>query len=231
MDQRSRNSGFSIIEVMIAIAILMIGLVSIISLQVSGIHWLAQAKHKTVAVQVATEMIEFLKTVPVDRDDSSHIMVDTNSVQLRDMDGHAILWDSVVADGYNTWHRLPPMTANGDFCMCANQTCSNWVSACSYLVAYGVEWGGSNRSPWIAQSGTGNQIAQFPMILPGAFEIYIEVWIGWVEAGDRERLSGTTPPSVLDYYRSMNSTFPLYPAVFPKHKVVLRTIRRLPLPH
>jgi Tfp pilus assembly protein PilV len=239
MIERKKNSGFSIIEVLTAVAVLMIGLTAIISLQVSGIHWLAAAKHKTVAVHVGEQMLELLKTAPVNRDNPSDILpvnmafgsTVIYNIQVRDnpVDLKALLWDSAVADGYNTWHRLSPVTAEGTICTCTPPTCDNWRPYCFYLVAYGVEWGGVTGSHFIqATGGSPYASAWYPEIIPGAFEMYIELWVGWVEPGDHQVLGSVQNPTVKDYFVNMNSTFPNYPAVFPKHRVVLKTIRRLP---
>jgi len=234
MDKRAGNSGFSIIEVLTAMAILMIGLSAIISLQVSGIHWLAQAKHKTAATVVASEILEFLKTSPVNRDDSSLVMQLGQGYNLIDnpADQKAMLWDANVADGLNTWHRLSPMAPDGNQCFCLSTTCDQWRGSCYYLVAYGVEWGGATGSHFIQAAGGGGPyaLAQWPQIIPGAYEVYIEVWVGWVEPGDHQVLGGNPTPNVRDYWVAMLPTN-TFPAAFPKHKVVLKTIRRLPLPH
>ena len=239
MDRRAGNSGFSLIEVLIAIAILMIGLSAIISLQVSGIRWLAQAKHKTAATQVASQVVELLKIAPINIDSAGYpephtVMKLTNGYDVVDnlVERKAMLDDFTPADGLNTWHRLSPMDPNGNQCFCMSTNCDEWRGNCYYLVAYGVEWGGKNGSHFVQAAGGSNPNANawYPQIIPGAFEAYIEVWVGWVEPGDHVTINGNPVPSVKDYWVAMASSFPNFPAVFPKHKVVLTTIRRLPLP-
>jgi len=219
---KSDNSGFSIIEVLTALALLMIGLAGIISLQVAAIHWLGQAKHRTVATQVGAAVMEQLKVTPIASPVNPSLKAkDGNSVDIVDADGNALLNDVTMADGYMTWHRLKPMTASGEVYG------SNWTADHFYLVAYGVEWGSTNGSKFLTGSGSGFAQAQFPEIVPGPREIYIEVWVGWVELGDRQTITGVTgPPNVKNYFDYINGSFPSYPAVFPKHRVVLRTIRR-----
>jgi hypothetical protein len=91
-----------------------------------------------------------------------------------------------------------------------------------------VEWGGAAGSPWIADAGGAlYHDAWYPEIRPGANEISIEVWVGWIELDDHGP-SGSGQATIQNYYTAMNSS-PLFnfPAAFPKRKVVLRTIRRL----
>lgn len=218
------NTGFSIIEVMTALALLMIGLAGIISLQVAAIHWLGQAKHRTIATQVGAMVMENLKSSPIASAVSPSVIAkDGNSVDIVDADSAALLNDTTMADGIMTWHRLKPMTSSGQV-----YAANNWTGNYFYLVAYGVEWGGTNGSKFLTATGSGNALAKYPEIVPGPREMYIETWVGWVELGDRQTISAVPgPPNVKDYFDYINSTFSSgYPAVFPKHKVVLKTIRR-----
>lgn len=230
MKHKAGKSGFSLIEVMIAVALLMIGLVGIISLQVTGIRWLGQAKHRTIAAQLASDTLEILKTVPVDRNNSATLLSTSTGIPLMDVEGQPLLMDQTVGDGYNTWHKFFLLGPDSSPCLCIGSACASCRGSFYYLVAYGVEWGGAAGSPFIADAGGSNpnHDAWYPEIRPGANEISIEVWVGWIELDDHGP-SGSSQATILEYYTAMNSS-PLFnfPAAFPKRKVALRTIRRLP---
>jgi len=245
-----RKTGFSLIEVIIAMGVLMIGLVALVQLQVFGIQYLALARQKTVASQLAAQYLEMLKTVPVDLANPATIMFDsTGVVAFEDADNNALLNDGVIGDGINTWHRLRPVNERGEM-LPAGQ---GWTADFQYLICYGVEWGGTfipvggnvPLSKLVAPKESGETeltLARFPEILPGAYkyydakgelriayqEIYIEVWVGWVGRGVNLQRVGTEElRNVNNFFDNVNTTFPEHPAVFPRHKVVLRTLRRI----
>jgi len=230
MTGRTRNSGFSIIEVLTALAILMIGLMGIISLQVAAIHWLGQAKHRTAAMQIAVDALEMLKTSPVhvsnpmEAGDPAVILNDAKGAPLVDVNDVALLNDKVIADGVLTWHVLAPASSSGQL-----EPTGTWRPDFPYVVIYGVEWGGAFGSAFVSSAGaTGNAAAQWPEYLPGPLEIYIEVWAGWVELGDKPNTTAIPAPTGNAYYYNLaNSGIGQFPAVFPKHKVVVRAIRRM----
>jgi len=225
------KTGFSLIEVMIAMGVLMVGLVALVELQVFGIHYLAMARQRTIAGQLAAQYLEMLKIVPIDSTNPARIMRDRNNVPFVDADAKALLDDVVIGDGVNTWHRLAPVNERGEMGIGGG--------GFQYLICYGVEWGGSvipaggalPLSLRVAPNEAGETeltLARFPEILPAMSEIYIEVWVGWVASGDKPQIVGVEQlRTVQDYYGKVNDTFPQHPAVFPKHKVVLRTLRRI----
>ncbi len=222
MKKGKNKAGFTMIEVMIALAVLMIGLVGIVGVQIAGIHQLAQAKQRTAATQLSTQVMETLKNTPINATDPSVIFSDGLGVQQVDADGAALL-DDTAGDGKLTWHRLRPMKADG-----AILTDDNWSSEFFYMAVYGVEWGGAAGSKFLnAGSNDPLVLAQYPDTVPGANEIYIEVWVLWVDPGmNPQTVSGVTLHSVWDYYNNINSSFPVAPSVVPKKKLVMRTIRR-----
>ncbi len=220
------KSGFTLIEVMIAMAVLMIGMLALISLQMAGIRQLAQAKQRTAATQLATQTLEYLKTVPVDPNDRSRIFTDAvTGANLVDAAGVALL-DDTSTDGKLTWHLLRPYGEDG-IPMAAG---SNWTSQSLYLVAYGVDWGGANGNHFVSAGGETNELllAQYPEILPGANQIYLEVWVGWIEPGARlQTYEGAELRNALEYFNVVGDTFPNNPAVFTRRKIALKTLRQL----
>jgi len=236
-DLKSKN-GFTLIEVMIALSVLMIGLVGIIGVQIAGIHQLAQAKHRTTASQLAAQMLEYFKNAPVDNGCAScspdpipanpaKIFTDALSGKtLVDADGGALLNDTTMGDGYLTWHRLPPMRADGTMLPFGG----NWKSEYFYMAIYGVEWGGWNGSVNIPTIETAElDLAKYPETIPGVNEIYIEVWVFWVEPGQRlDEYKGTKLPNIMSYYDPISSDFKLgKPSISPRRKIVLKTIRKI----
>jgi len=220
------KNGFTLIEMMIALAVLMIGLVGIIGIQVAGVHQLTKAKQRTAATQLGTQIMESLKNAPINRDDSSQIFVDSSGKSLADADGAALLEDAVSGDGFLTWHRLRPMKADGTILPAAD----SWNPEYFYMAIYGVEWGGAGGSQFIDAGGTNDELvlAKYPDTVPGANEIYIEVWIFWVEPGQRVLSAGGQElKSIWDYYEKIGTGFPNAPSVVPRRRMVLKTIRRV----
>ena len=82
----SGNAGFSIIEVMIGIAIFSIGVLAIFGMQISGVRGNATARHLTEAATVGMDKMEALMTLPYNH-------VDLND---RTADGVAGLFNATV---------------------------------------------------------------------------------------------------------------------------------------
>lgn len=222
-----QKSGFTLIEVMIALAILLVGLVGIIGVQIAGIHQLGQAKQRTTATQLGAEILEHLKNVPVNPSDPAQKFSDVFGNELVDADGNALLYDEAVGDGYLTWHRLRPMRADGTQVSDIN----NWTADYFYLVIYGVEWGGPTGSTKILAGGETDplSLAQYPDTVPGPNQIYIEIWVGWVDSGQKPQVySGTRLNQVKDYYDVIIEPGSAQaPKVNFKRKVVMKTVRRV----
>jgi len=230
MIRKDRKSGFTLIEVMVAMAVLMIGLVGIIGVQVSGIHQLALARHRTIATQLGTRTLEYLKNVPVDINNPAQIFTDYlgNPLIDNETDNKALLYDDGVGDGYLTWHRLPPMKADGTMLPAGEA----WSTEYFYLVIYGVEWGGQNGSTNRTPANNSElELAKYPSVLPGVNEIYIEIWVLWVQPGQNPQPGTLGSPllkTVKDYFDDINKGFTNHsPGFAPKRKIVLKTIRRI----
>jgi len=243
MRKMKEKAGFSLLEVMIALLILMFGLVGIVGLQVAAIHHLGVARHKSIATQLAGDVLEYLKLIPVDTVtwNSATIFYDSNNQPFVDADGQALLYDVSVANGINTWHRLGFMSAEGD--LITNP--ANWRPDHPYVVAYAVEWGGATGSQYVQSTAPQGFFTRWspdadlvtsnlPAIVPDAHQIYIEVWIGWLERGDEDdpRLTGVigkSQVSLVDVFNNMISSPPSEGALnlFTKRRVIVRTIRDL----
>ena len=61
----SRNSGFSLVEVLVAIVLLSIGLLGLAKLQFWGVRHTGSAYFRTQATQIASEMAERLRANPI----------------------------------------------------------------------------------------------------------------------------------------------------------------------
>ncbi len=61
---RNRNDGMSMIEVMVALAILAAGLLAMLTLQIQAIKQGQRGRHSTDAAQVAQDQMELLQTQP-----------------------------------------------------------------------------------------------------------------------------------------------------------------------
>ena len=247
-----KERGFSLIEVLVALSILMIGLVAIVGLQVSAIHYLGVARHRSEAIQIASQVMEYLKMVPVDRANlnPSTLFYDANGQPFVDADNSPLLWD-IIEDGYNTWHRFGLMSAEGDI----KTDITVWNqgdSRFSYLVVYAVEWGGRNGSQLrqatvpqrlFQRPGLRRQLelatSDLPEIIPDMGQIYIEVRVGWLESTDFDELrsqgilTGNSRSPVympiIECYEKVLQNSPKSGTLdfFPKRYVSLKTIRDL----
>jgi len=225
MEQRRLNSGFSLIEVMVAVAILSIGLVGILGLQTMGIRTLAHARYRTTAAELASMVMETLKTTPVDLNNPGKIFVDSKGNNIVDANNNALLSDGAIGDGQVSWHLLPLMNAEGHYL--TTSTPVNERHKYTYLAIYSVEWGKATGSTFIpVQDSVSEYLAAgYPEIRPLLEQIYLEVWVGWIEP-----LGQTGDPSqktMAEFFTSVDDTFTKNPAIFPVKKVKLKDIRRI----
>lgn len=70
------NAGFSIVEVMIGIAVFSIGVLAIFSMQLSGVKGNSTARHYTEASTIGVDKIEALMALPYTHDDLKDIKND-----------------------------------------------------------------------------------------------------------------------------------------------------------
>lgn len=59
-----RNAGFSLIEVLIALLLLAIGLLGLAFLQVINVRYTSSAEHRTIATNLATEVLDMMRSNP-----------------------------------------------------------------------------------------------------------------------------------------------------------------------
>jgi len=243
-----KERGFSLIEVLIALSILMVGLIAIVGLQVAAIHYVGVARHRSEAIQIASQVMEYLKIVPADRVNMnpSTVFTDSEGNRFVDIDDSPLLYDGVVADGRVTWHRFGLMSSTGEIKRDLNQ----WNvgdSKFSYMVVYAVEWGGNNGSIFLPANVNQDLFKKpglrrsldlatsyLPEIIPGANQIYLEVRVGWLESADIKELraegfiAGSEPP-IIECYKQVLSNAPKTGNLdfFPKRYISIKAIRDL----
>ncbi len=61
---RGRQAGFSLIEVLIALLVLALGLLGLAFLQVLNVRYTSSAEHRTMATNLATEVIDMMRSNP-----------------------------------------------------------------------------------------------------------------------------------------------------------------------
>ena len=78
------NEGFTLLEVLIAVVILALGLLAVAQIQVIAIRSNAQSRDVTEATAMATDHLEYLKTLPFGHADLGDLNTDNND----DLTGH-----------------------------------------------------------------------------------------------------------------------------------------------
>jgi len=63
-EQVNRQGGFSLIEVLIALLLLSIGLLGLAFLQVVNVRYTTSAEHRTIATNLATEVLDMMRSNP-----------------------------------------------------------------------------------------------------------------------------------------------------------------------
>ncbi len=178
--KRPARDGFTLIEVMISLVVLAFGLLALAQLQIAAVKGLAQSRHLTVATQLAEDEIEYLKTLPVNIDNTNATMgpraLDSSDVPqlIVDADGRSVLFDPMTGnagDGVPTLHTHVdnPLNEWGAPHLPGDGT--------EYFVRWWVERGGSEGTPVELGAALG---------FPGAGEMALRVEIFWWE-GDEER--------------------------------------------
>ena len=105
MQPKPRQSGFTILEVMIAISILAIGLLAVFSGQNMAIQGNNRANRLTEAMTLAQDKVEELLALPYDD-------VDATGSPVNDPGGYTITW--VVDDTVFTNAKLITVTVTGN---------------------------------------------------------------------------------------------------------------------
>jgi type IV pilus assembly protein PilV len=87
------QKGFTIIELMIALTVLLIGIAGIVALQITSLRGTAYSRHATEATVLAEDLMEVLRTTPI----ATLVVPDTDTVDaqgLQDPDGaYTRAWD------------------------------------------------------------------------------------------------------------------------------------------
>jgi prepilin-type N-terminal cleavage/methylation domain-containing protein len=89
---RSSQEGFSLIEVLIALAVFSIGILAVASLQITSTNGNALARKVTEATAVAKSQMEYLTTLAYDHNDLNPALNPHETMQQ----GYTLTWD--VAD-------------------------------------------------------------------------------------------------------------------------------------
>ena len=154
-------SGFSLIEVMIAMTILAVGILVIAQMQVAAINGLAYSRRMSSATQLAQHQLEYLRTMPFGTDN------ETNEQDAAYNGANEnIFTDPVLGDGnFSDWHYYgTPVDAEGN-------PVSHTGGGNKYYVRWRVERGPDNSSDTI---GGG-------IDFPGMGQMIIEIEVFWFE--------------------------------------------------
>lgn len=90
---RHGERGFTLIELMISLTVLLIGVTGILSMHLSSMHATAYSRHATEATVIGEDKMEELRTIPVTEiETGGPITVDAQGIE--DSDGmYTITWD------------------------------------------------------------------------------------------------------------------------------------------
>jgi|GEM_PF-3681066 len=159
-------SGFSLIEVMIAMTILAVGILVIAQMQVAAINGLAYSRRMSSATQLAQHQLEYLRTMPFGTNEQDAAY---NGA------GENIFTDPTLGDGnFSDWHYYgTPVNAEGN-------PVSHTGGGNKYYVRWHVERGPMSPN---AVRGTGG------VEYPGPGQMVIEVEVFWFKGeGDHTDL-------------------------------------------
>jgi type IV pilus modification protein PilV len=126
MKVKAKQSGFSMIELLVSLTILAVGILAIANLQVAAIRTLSMSRHQTSAAQLANREMEWLRSLSVPLDPTAcPTIIDSggNAVTALDANNKCVLADDSAAgmaglgDGIaSNWHffKNEPFNELGD---------------------------------------------------------------------------------------------------------------------
>ena len=192
-------SGFTLVEVMIALVVLMVGLLALAQLQVAMINSLAYSRHYSVATQLAEGQMEKLMSYPCSelyansvnyypQNDSGASIValdssGTTASPLHDGITTQIVSDQTIGNGDGKAARLwmpSPINELGQPAK-SNEN--------SYLVTWTVERGGSEGTPGPTDKTYYYWVKGVPVVsnlgIPGPYQVRLVVTAIWFEKGQK----------------------------------------------
>ena len=194
-NQGDRVSGFTLIEVMIAMVVLAIGLLALAQLQVATINGLAYSRHFSVATQLAEGQLEKLMSYPFPFNEIGNPAFypkDQNGVNIEAetasgtatspfSDAVTVAGMETQGDGIATRVWSPtPVNEQGQPARLGEQ---------AYVVCWTVERGGSAGTPKLAGKSYG---------LPGAYQVRFVVSAIWFDKGEKINAWTFTRPGDAD---------------------------------
>ena len=99
---RGKQGGFTLLELLIALTVLLIGIAGIVALQITSLRGTAYSRHATEATVVAEDLMELLRTTPID----TLMVPDTDTVDAQGLQDPAgaytrawdIAWNGDLGD-------------------------------------------------------------------------------------------------------------------------------------
>ncbi len=142
-----KNSGFTLIEVLITVIVVSIGLLGLAGLQISGLRANMSSEDRSKATLLANDIAERMRANPLGVASNQYASIDSASI-------------STIVDGVSSCDTPPsPFCSNnggGVSLVSATSGCSPdnmaafdaWVWACGMPVATGVQWKPSKLNPY-----------------------------------------------------------------------------------
>jgi len=103
VSRTDKRSGFSLVEVLIALTVLAVGILVIAQMQAAAIRGLAFSRHLSVASQIAESLAEVLRSLPYDPTQPNTAPT-VNGVAYQDSQLKSVLYDDNLGDAnYGPW--------------------------------------------------------------------------------------------------------------------------------
>lgn len=179
--------GFSLVEVLIALAILAAGILVVAKMQDAAIKSLAFSRHMSAATELAQGQLEFLRALPYSdlTPDACPVLQDGTSI--KDNADESILLDPNPGDiNPSTWHELAndPVNDQG--------TTQGNLNTRRYYVRWTIQRGGFNGVPNPAAPPSAPPLTQ-TIGIPGSGQMRIVVEVVWWEDNRNRPGMGTNP--------------------------------------
>lgn len=206
LHQAGVDSGFTLIEVMIALVVLAVGLLALAQLQVAAINGLTYSRHYSVATQLAEGQMEKLMAYPC-----SELYANSVNYYPKDVNGNDIVAQTTsgaqLSPFYDDMLQSSDTITKQAVARGNGKATRLWLPAPvnergqpalpgenAYLVTWTVERGGSKGTPGLTGKTYQFKSVSYPSPgIPGPYQMRFVVTAIWFEKG--QKISAKSPRS------------------------------------